>query len=131
MQCSQPFEATSTERRKREANDPLVGWIGPALHEPCLLRTVDQADGAVVPQLQMLRDVTDGRGLPVCVTADGEQQLVLGRSQSGRGRLLLAPMQEPSKTVAELEQLLVVGITERHIVLRYVDPAPGVRYPQP
>ena len=45
------------------------------------------ADRAVVPELQVLGHVTDGRVLRAAVTPDGEQQLVLRGRQPGGGRL--------------------------------------------
>lgn len=58
------------------------------------------------------------------MTADGEKQLVLAARQTYRLRLLLTPMQESAKPVAELEQAAQVSFIKlrplsRHIVLRY------------
>ena len=69
----------------------------------------------------MLGDVTDGRRSR-CVSADREQELVVGGCDAVRNGLLLAPMQEASQLITESEQTFVVGVGERvrHVVLRYL-----------
>ena len=64
----------------------------------------------MVAHEERLRDLADRRAVPVAMPADREQQLVLHRSEPDRGRLLLAPAQEPAEADAELEEQLVVTI---------------------
>ena len=95
-----------------QPHDPVVVAVLTAADEPGGLRPVDQADGSVVAQKEVLGHVADGRSAPVGMTPDGEQQLVLGRRDAGRLGLLLAPAQEATEPGAELEQPPVVGIRD-------------------
>ena len=107
-----------------ESHLTLIDRVGPALHEAGGLRPVDELDGAVMTEEEMVGHVADGgpegtataTDVPVAVrftvAAYREQELVLRGSQS-RGRcLLLAPTQEPPQSGAELEEPRVLGITE-------------------
>jgi hypothetical protein len=95
MERGQPLEPASSELGQGQPHDPLVVSIRRTVHEPRLLGTIDETDGAVVPKLKMLGHVAD-RGLPVAsVAPDGEQQLVLRRRQTGGRGLVLTPAQKP------------------------------------
>jgi len=98
----------------------LIVGIGCPSEEPGGHRPIHQADDAVPLQHQVVGDVADRRRRRARVTANGEQELVLSGSQADRRRLLLAPAEETTKSVAELEQPLVVGIRQGgHAVRRY------------
>ena len=70
-----------------------------ARDQSSLLGAIDQSDRTVVTQDEVAGDIADGRSARVAVTADGEQQLVLGgREACGLG-VLLAPAQEPPQGI--------------------------------
>jgi hypothetical protein len=68
---------------------PVVVVAAPA-DQPEGLGPVGQLDGAVVADQEVRGQLADGRAAGVGVEAQDQQQLVLGRGQAGRGRLLLA-----------------------------------------
>ena len=74
-------------------------------YQPRGLGPVHQLHRAVMAQQQRRRQVTDGRGLPVRVPPDRDQQLVLGGRQADRLRLGLAPVQETPQPGPEREQV--------------------------
>ncbi len=90
--------------------------VEPVLHsenQARLDRAIDEPDGTVVSQQERRSHVADGRSAPVIVTADGEQQLMLGgRDPEGLG-LLLTPPEEPPELGTELEETPIVGVLER------------------
>src|SRR6516164_882615 len=53
------------------------------------------------------------------MSADREQELVLGRRQPGRLGLLLAPAQKATQTRAQLQQPSEVLLAEGHVAPRY------------
>jgi hypothetical protein len=73
-----------------------------------LVGPIDQTDGAVVPEVEVIRDLPDGRTPPILMAPHGEKQLVLGRGQPGRLGLLLAPVEEAPQTGAQAEQPPIV-----------------------
>jgi hypothetical protein len=102
---SEAFELFKVERRERfelhgpyrgeaEADDPLVVLVAGAGHQSSLLGPVDEADGAVVAEKQVVGGLADGRASRVGVAANGEQQLVLGGREPSLSGLLLAPALE-------------------------------------
>jgi hypothetical protein len=93
-----------------QAHDAVVVGVGHTLEQSCRLGPVDELDGAVVAQQEMLGDVTD-RGW-LAVAANCQEQLVLRSCQSDRARLIIAPMQETAETVAEREQAGEVTVAE-------------------
>lgn len=94
-----------------EAHDAVVVGVGYTLEQPRRLGTVDELDGAVVAQQEVLGDVTD-RGW-FAVASHGQEQLVLGPREPDRARLIIAPVQEAAETVAEREQAGEIAIAER------------------
>ena len=106
-----------------EVDDPAVVGIGAAPQQAGPLGPVDQLDGTVVAQHQVLGDVADRR--VTIVAPHGEEQLVLGGCQPGGAGLTLRPLLEPPQGVTEPQQLteVVVGrgarVARRHIVPRY------------
>jgi hypothetical protein len=106
------LETAGTEGREGEPNQPLVVGVGDSCEQAGVLGAVDEADDAVASQKQMLGDVSDRGPQLARVAAHGEQKLMLrGREPDTRG-LLFAPMQESPQSVAELEELSVVRVTE-------------------
>jgi hypothetical protein len=96
-----------------QAHDAEVVVILAARDQSSLLGAIDEADRTVVAQDEVAGDIPDGRSARVAVTADGEQQLVLGRCEACGLSVLLAPAQEPAQTGAQLEQAPVVLVGGR------------------
>lgn len=91
------LESLRTHSGEREADDPVIVVVPDADHETGLDGAVDETDRAVVAEQEVVRHLADGRPSRVTVAADREQQLVLGRCEAGRLRLLLAPALESSQ----------------------------------
>ena len=94
MALGQGAEQTSALGGQPQPDGALIVRIAHPLQHAELLSPVDQLDGRVVPDEQVVGDVVDGRAGRVGVTPHGQQQLVLARGQPVRGRLLGAPMLE-------------------------------------
>ncbi len=95
---------------------------------------VDQAHGAVMTEEQVVGHVADRGRIGTAMTADGQEQLMLGGRQARFGRPVLAPSQEVTEPIAKIEESLVLGVSQirTHIVLRYslaVDTARTRRLP--
>ena len=72
----------------------MVGRVDMTNYQSRLGRAINEADDAVVPKQQRLRDVADRRRGAAHMAANGEEELVLrGRDADTRG-LLLTPVQE-------------------------------------
>ena len=90
LQAAQLGEVGGRERRQvgvaiggqLEVHDASIVGVGPPLQQPGPLGPIDQLDGAVVAQHQVVGDVADRR--VAVVAADGEEQLVLGRASARR-----------------------------------------------
>jgi len=106
------FETASAGRREADPHDALVEIVGHAAHEVGPFGAVHEFDHAVVAGKQVPSDVTNGRPTRVVMTTDGEQQLVLRRSDARRRRRFLAPTQELPQSSTERKEALVVGIAK-------------------
>ena len=71
---------------------------------------VHQPHGAVMAQLQPLRELADGSLVAPGKTLDGQQRLVLLRGEPGAARGVLAEDQEAAQRMAQRGQQLVVGL---------------------
>ena len=107
----QGVEPLMAERSQRQADEALIVGVTPALDEAEVLRPVDEADGAVMPDEQVAGDVGDRGAERVAVAPDGQQQLVLGRRHVELAGLLLAEPAETAQGDPELQDPaeLVVG----------------------
>ena len=103
MSLAQLAQAPGAERGGTEPDHPMVVGIRDPPDESRLLGPVDEADHAVVPEQQRLGDLPDRGSTPIDVPTDGQQQLVLRRTQTQSRRLLLTPVQEPPEPDPELE----------------------------
>ncbi len=81
--------------------------------ETASLHTVDQFDGAVVLDLQALRQDADRRLTTLWHSLQREQQLVLLGLEARRTCCTLAEMQKPPELVTELGQRPILGRRER------------------
>ena len=79
-----------------------------ANHKPLVFHAIHEFDHAVMPELQPVRQLSDGRGMPVRQTFDCEQKLMLLRLQSEPPDLLLAEMQETPDLIPELGQISIL-----------------------
>lgn len=93
-------------------DDAVVGRIEIPTHEPAGLGSVDELHGRVMTQEQVTGEVADRR--VVTMTSDREEELVLGRRETGRLGLLLAPPQEAAKPISKVEELRVLAVVEVH-----------------
>jgi hypothetical protein len=90
------LELTRAVVGEAKAHDAEVVVILAARDQSCLLGAIDEADRAVVAQHEIAGDVPDGRSARVVVTADGQQQLVLGGCEARGLGVLLAPVRSSS-----------------------------------
>ena len=105
-------QAPGARRCQAHVHDPVIVAVWLAADEPGPLGPVDELDHGVVAQEEVVGQITDRR--TAVVAAHGEQELVLGRGQPGRLRLLLAPAEEAAQTVTEAEETPVLGVVEVH-----------------
>jgi hypothetical protein len=105
-----------------EPHDDLssVRGMAPPLDETALLQAIDQAHGAVMPNLEALGECAHGRGHARWETGNHQQELMLLGLEIRGASNLLAEMKEPTNLVAKLGQRSVVF--DRHIVVRYCVP---------
>ena len=75
--------------------------VGSATNQSRMFGPIDQFDRAVVAEQQVGGNVTDGRIADV--PPDRQEQLVLGRGESGCARLILRPTLETAERVSEAE----------------------------
>lgn len=108
MQLRERLEFAPPEGREHQPHGASVPLVASANDQTGRHGPIDELDGAVVPQEQMVRHRRDRRAEGVPVPADREEQLVLGRGQSLRTGSLGAPAQEPAKAVPEPQELLVL-----------------------
>ena len=59
-------------------------------------------------QQQVVGQVADGRSVRAVMPFNGDQELVLGRSEPGRARLLLAPVLETTQAHPEGQHVLEI-----------------------
>ena len=114
MGLGQRLQALAPRRGELQADDPVVLGVAHPLDQLGRDGPVDQPDGTVVAQQQVVGDLADGRATAIGMPPDGQQQLVLRRGQPGPLRLLLAPADEPAQAGPQRQQVLVVGIPQNH-----------------
>ncbi len=115
MNSGECRQSTGPDGGEDQAHHAPVVCVGAALDEPEPHTAVDQPDGAVGPDEQVLGDVTNGRPAPVGMPAPGQEQLVLGSGEPCAGGLALAPSKEATQTVAQLQEPFVLIVVEcRH-----------------
>lgn len=94
------FHAASVRRRRGAAEKP-------AAHQP-----VNQADRAVVPNLEVVSEFSDERVLAAREPFQNEQGLMLLHGESCAAGGLFAEVQKDPQRVADGGQRLIVGFTE-------------------
>ena len=98
----------------------MVTGIADPFDEACSGTAVDELDGAVVAQQEVIGDVSDRRavaldlGEPIAgrVAAHRQQQLVLGTGQADAPGLRLAPPEESAEPITEVEEAGEVGVRQ-------------------
>jgi hypothetical protein len=110
------FELACAAIGETQAHDAEVVGVRAARDQSGLLGAVDEPHRAVGAQHEVPGDIADRWSVLIAVTADREQELVLGGRQAGGLGVLLAPAQEPAQAGAELEQpsVVIVGGRRRH-----------------
>lgn len=93
-----------------DAHDALVVTVLHPSDESGPLCSVDEFHRAVVSEQEMGGEVTHTGHRTM--TSDGQEQLMLGRSHTRVVCPLLAPVQEPTQTVPEGEEPLVVVVRQ-------------------
>ncbi len=111
MQGRPAREGPRALRRQRDADAAAVLGVGMARHEPGALAAVDQADRALVPDLQRFGELRDDRGT-VAEAADEEEQLILAGGDPGLPRGVLREAQEPAQGVPKAGEPLIVEFLE-------------------
>lgn len=96
-----------------QPGDAGVVGIRSSFHQAGLLDPVDQLARAVVSQEQIVGDFTDSGSAGVLMSAHGQEQLVLRRSQPGLSGLGFAPPHETAQPGAQGQQALIVGVSQR------------------
>jgi hypothetical protein len=120
MSLCERIELGDAGLREGDTDHTLIGRVGSAPDQSVGSCAIDQADRAVMAQDEVLGQVANRGSLVAGVTANRQQQLVLGGCQPGRVGLLIAPAQEAAQSGAQLQQMLEVRFGERNIVLRYL-----------
>lgn len=88
------FEARHAGAGETHSDDPVIVRIPCSNDESRALRAIDETNGAVVTQEEVVGHFADCRASLVTVASDGEKELVLGRGEAGGPSLLLAPSLE-------------------------------------
>src|SRR5205823_4587923 len=99
-------------RRESEPHDTLVVGIPRSFDQARGNGAVNQLHRAVVPEQQVTGGLADGGTSGIFVATDGEQELMLGRSEPHRGRLIPTPSQESSEAGAELQETSILGVSD-------------------
>ena len=89
-------------------DDARVFGIGEPADQPSRLCPVQELHCAVMPQQQVIGQVTDGGREVAGMPFNRHQELVLGVGEPGRARLILAPVLETTQAHAESQQMLEV-----------------------
>ena len=84
VELGQRLKALATGRGELQAHDAVVVGVTDPLDQAGRVGPVHQSDRAVVAEEEVVGHLPDGRATTVGVTADGEQQLVLGRRSARR-----------------------------------------------
>jgi hypothetical protein len=87
---------------ERHAHDAAAARVWTTLHQSGGCGAVDQPDGAVVAQHEVVGDLADRGPCRVGVAPDRQQQLVLSRRQPGSLGLVFAPAEEAPQAGTQL-----------------------------
>lgn len=107
-------EAAGASVRESDAHDAVVVAVRAATHQAGGFGPIDQLDDTVMTQDQLGREITHGRITRLGTAPHGEEELVLGRGDSGVGGTLLGPVEIAAEAGAEGEETLVVLVAERY-----------------
>jgi len=91
---------------------PVVVVDAVADDEAELLGAVDELDGTVVADAEVVGELSDARSAAVRMASNREEQLVLGSGEADRLSLLPAPLEEPAQADTQREQCRVVLVTK-------------------
>lgn len=97
-----------------QPHDSVVNLVPYPKDQSRRFSAVDQADGAVMAQQQVVRQFADRGRRVVAVASYGQQKLVLCRRQACCLRLLLAPTLEAAKPCSQSQQAGVRRVRKAH-----------------
>lgn len=115
MSLGEHLELRDAGSGQRDAHCSFVIRIRLALDKPVSHCAVDQLDGAVVSQHEIIGKIADGRTSRIRVASDRQQKLMLGRRKARSPGLLVAPVQKSPQPRTQFEQVLEVRLIKRHI----------------
>ena len=130
MPPRKPSQHLLPSRSQPHLNLPAVVPAPVTPDETIRFQAIDQADGAMMPNLQTLRENPDCRFLPVRHSLELEQRLVLLRLEAGSLRRPLAEFQVMPNRIPEISHCLIIGVgsadtlheTYNYIVIRWKIP---------
>ena len=91
MTCGEAREHSLCRAGQLEAYDAAVCFVGDAANEVCCLCAIDEPDGAVVSQEEVVGDLANRRAARFGVAPHREDQLMLRWSDAEDLGLSLAP----------------------------------------
>jgi hypothetical protein len=105
---SKSLELFEVERRKHfqslgalngemQTHHPMVVVVSGPSDQTRRVGTVDETDGAVVQEEQVVSDLSNGRATRITVSSYRQEQLMLGRREPRGTSLALAPTLEMAK----------------------------------
>ncbi len=110
MSCSQHPQLCFAGIGEAHPHHSLIVLVGDPLDQAPFGRSIDELDGTVVSQREVLGDIADADR--TAMAADREQQLVMRRRETSRLCSILTPSKELPESVPKLEQRLVLVIIE-------------------
>ena len=123
MERRQATQLLGASSGQSEPDAAVIVTVVVAADEPRVLGPVHEADGAVVPEQELLGDIPDGRLGRIRMPPDDQEELMLGGRQPDDLGLLFAPAQEAAQTRAELQEAAVLVVSDScchiYIVARY------------
>ena len=108
------LESLVAVRGQPQSYQAVIVGVPDPFHEARRVRPVDEADGAVMPEKEVVRYLADRRSARIAVAAYRQEELVLRGREAGLLRLLLAPAHEATQARPQRQQVLVVGICQTH-----------------
>jgi len=107
----EPPKKTRSAPCRLDEDPPPVRRVAPPARQTGSLATVDQADGALVLDLEFFGEFLDG-GRPSRRAADEQEKLVLRRGHAGRSRKLLRGAEKSPQRAAPIGQRPVVRVSQ-------------------
>ena len=113
MESRKPGQLVLPELGEHQPLPAMVVGVGHPAYKPAGLGAINQLDGRVVTELHPVGDVADCGWLVSFGPSNGQEELVLGRGQTGRPCRFLREIQERPQRTPKLRQSPVLGICYR------------------